>query len=108
MIIVYGKTRTLIDLLAPVDSFELESTVTHQKSDIDILEVAVGNLFYTYNMDFRYMDYGEYQYRGYKEGQLQETGLLQIQKEPEFIVPEEEETNIVMYDGRENSENESE
>ena len=103
MIEVFGKIRTLIYLLSPIDNFEVESTVTHQKSDIEFEEVAVGNLYYVYTMDFKNLDYGEYQYRAYLEENLQETGILKVCHEIPETVPEEE-PNIVMYDGREDSE----
>lgn len=104
MIEVFGKIRTLVYLLSAIDSFELESTVTHQKSDIDIERIGEGNLYYIYSMDFRFLDYGEYLYRAYLEGNLQETGLLKLCHETPVVVPEDE-IHIVEYDGNENTEN---
>lgn len=104
MIQVYGKIRTLVYLLSPIDAFELENTITHEKSDIEFERIGEGTLYYVYSMDFRYMDYGEYQYRASLEDQVQETGLFRLCHETAYATPEDE-PQIVMYDGNESNEN---
>lgn len=103
MVTVFGKVRTLIYLLEPIDTFTLENTITHRKATVELDVVAVGNLYHVYTMDFKDVDYGEYQYRGYLDGVLKETGLFRLCHESDNVITPEEETNIVMYDGNEDT-----
>lgn len=109
MITVYGQIRyTVIYFTCPIDSFELENTVTGQTYTLSVSPSEIdniGNLYYAYTMDFRDIDYGEYQYRAYLDDVPQETGLLKVYPYAEEDDPvqvttyNDQDLNIVMYDG---------
>lgn len=106
MITVYGQIRyTALSFTCEIDSLKLENTVTGQTYTLSVTSSESGSLYYTYSVDFRDVDYGEYQYRAYLDDVPQETGLLKVypyaeEDEPvQFTTYEDQELNIVMYDG---------